>query len=321
MIFEKKIVGMYRSWLHSRCDDTGKVYYFTAKDFEGLDAKPFTFRSEQGALLKGYFYSYSGYDASRLIVFDHGHGSGHTAYMKEIEKLCRAGFRVFSYDHTGCMESEGESTRGFAQSLSDLNACITALKSSEEAKNVSISVMGHSWGAFSTLNISAIHKDITHIVVLSGFLSVERIVNQNFPGLLKPYRKSILAIERENNAQYLEYDAVNSIRESGVKALLIYSDNDKLVNAKCHFEPLKAAFSDCENVKLILTHGKGHNPNYTCEAVEYMGKFFADLGKRTKKGALNTEEEKKNFIAVYDWNKMTEQDENVWSEIIAHLNE
>ena len=218
------------------------------------------------------------------------------------------------------MESEGESTRGFAQSLSDLNACITVLKSSEEAKGVSISVIGHSWGAFSTLNISAIHKDITHIVVFSGFLSVEKIVNQNFPGLLKPYRKSILAIERENNARYLEYDAVNSIKESGVKALLIYSDNDKLVNVKHHFEPLRSAFADSENVKLILTHNKGHNPNYTCGAVEYMGKFFADLTKRSKKGMLNTEAEKQSFIAEYDWNKMTEQDESVWCEILAHLN-
>ena len=270
-------------------------------------------------MLKGYFYSYSGYDASRLIVFDHGFGGGHRAYMKEIERLCRAGYRVFSYDHTGCMESEGESTRGFAQSLSDLNACISAIKSYDGAKDVSICVVGHSWGAFSTLNISAIHKDITHIVAISGFLSVERIVNQNFAGLLKPYRKSIYAVERETNPDYLAYDAISSIKESGVKALLIYSDNDKLVNAKHHFEPLKAAFSDSENVKLMLVNGKSHNPNYTKEAIAYMNKFFAELNKLTKKGKLDTDEAKASFVASYDWNRMTEQDDAVWNEITDHL--
>ena len=131
---------MYRAQLYGRCDDTGKVFYFSAKDFEGMSATPFSFKSNEGAMLKGYFYSYDGYDTSRLVVFDHGYGGGHRAYMKEIERLCRAGFRVFSYDHTGCMESEGESTRGFAQSLSDLDACISALKSSGEAANASISV-------------------------------------------------------------------------------------------------------------------------------------------------------------------------------------
>lgn len=320
MIFEKKIVGMYRAWLHKRCDDTGCVYYFSSEDFRGLHARPFAFKSNEGATLRGYFYSYDDCDTSRLVVFDHGHGAGHRAYMKEIERLCRAGFRVFSYDHTGCMESDGESTRGFAQSLSDLNACITALKSSEAAKDAAISVIGHSWGGFSTLNISAIHNDITHIVVLSGFLSVEKIVNQNFSGLLKPYRKSIMAIEKEKNAEYLEYDAISSLKESGAKALLIYSDNDKLVNVKHHFEPLLAEFSNSEKVKFILTHKKGHNPNYTQSAVEYMGKFFSDLTKRMKKGELNTEDAKKSFIASYDWNKMTEQDESVWEKIIEHLN-
>ena len=319
MIFEKKVIDAYRDQLYGRCDDTGRVYYFSADDFEGLSAESFSFKSNEGAELKGYFYSYEGYDVSRLVVFDHGYGGGHRAYMKEIEILCRQGFRVFSYDHTGCMESAGDSTRGFAQSLSDLDACIRALKSSDEAKNTAISVVGHSWGAFSTLNISAIHPDITHIVALSGFLSVERMVNQNFSGLLKLYRKCILDLERDTNPDYISYDALNTLRASNVKALLIYSDDDKLVKMEHHFEPLKNELRGNDNVTLMLVSGKGHNPNYTSDAVQYMSAFFAEMKKRDKKGLLATEEQKNKFVASYDWNKMTEQDDAVWNKIISHL--
>ena len=191
MIFEKQIAKVFRSTLYRRCDDDGSTFYFSHKDFKGLSAQPYTFVSSAGNILKGYFYSYPNADESRLIVFDHGFGGGHRSYMKEIEMLCRQGYKVFSYDHTGCMESEGENTNGFAQSLHDLDDCLTALKKDENVNTADISVIGHSWGGFSTMNIAALHPDITHIVVISGFVSVEEMVKQNFSGLLKGYRKCI----------------------------------------------------------------------------------------------------------------------------------
>lgn len=83
--------------------------------------------------------------------------------MKEIERLCRAGYAVLSYDHTGCMESGGTSPKGLAQSLCDLNDCIKAIKADTRFLGIDISVVGHSWGAFSTLNITSLHPEISHI--------------------------------------------------------------------------------------------------------------------------------------------------------------
>ena len=177
MIFEKQIVDMYKGMMHTRCDDTETVFYFSHKDFEGLKSEPYSFKASAGHTLNGYFYSYEGYDPERIIVFDHGFGGGHRAYMREIEKLCRHGFRVFSYDHTGCMESEGETPKGLGQSLCDLNDCITALKKEPTVIGCDISVMGHSWGAYSTLNISALHPEITRIVVMCGFVSVDEMIS------------------------------------------------------------------------------------------------------------------------------------------------
>ena len=45
MIFEKKIIEMYRAQLYGRCDENGKVFYFSHADFDGLSAEPFSFKS------------------------------------------------------------------------------------------------------------------------------------------------------------------------------------------------------------------------------------------------------------------------------------
>ncbi len=316
MIFHKTIEKIYKSKMFARCDETGLVHYFSNHDFPGLSAKPYIFKSSLGHDLQGYFYSYDNYDENRLIIFEHGFGGGHRSYMKEIEKLCSAGYLVFAYDHTGCMESGGESPRGFAQSLHDLDDCIKTLKQDENINTTNISIMGHSWGGFSTLNIVSLHPDIKKIVVLSGFISVEKIINQNFSGLLKGYRKHILELEAQTNPYYVGYDATKTLSTFNVKGLLIYSDNDHLVNKEIHYDALNEALKEKENIELILLNEKGHNPNYTKAALIHL----AELAKATKKTKnLKTKEEKENFKNSFNWHQMTEQDEELWNKIFEFL--
>ena len=293
------------------------MFYFSADDFPGLKKEPIAFNSSLGHTLQGYLYQYEGAREDRLIVFDHGFGGGHRAYMREIDMLAKHGYKVFAYDHTGCMESGGETPRGLAQSLCDLNDAINMLKSDERFSGLDISVMGHSWGAFSTLNITALHPEISHVVAMCGFVSVEEMVGTFFGGILKPYRKAIYALERETNPHFVEYNAVKTLSESNTKALLIYSDDDMMCRPK-HYEILKAGLEESENVDFLYVSGKGHNPNYTAEAVKYLGEF----GKARAKIARNkkaTKEDKASFIASYDWKRMTEQDEAVWKVIFEHL--
>lgn len=317
MIFEKKVIGIYKGMAYTRYDDDGLAYYFSADDFNGLQAEPYEFKSSAGHTLKGNFYYYDGFNPDRLIVFDHGIGGGHRSYMKEIEMLCRHGFRVFAYDHTGCMESGGENTGGMAQSLCDLNDCITSLRADERFKELDLSVMGHSWGGFSTLNIAALHPEISHIVVMSGFVSVEILINSIFHGVLKGYRKPVLKLEKESNPLFYKYNAVDTLSKSDVKALLIYSDNDKICG-KFHYNTLKSALANKSNISFLPEHNKGHNPNYTEKAVQYLGEYVNAKTALARKKNL-TEEEKKQFVSSYDWDKMTEQDEKVWAEIFDCL--
>ena len=81
---------------------------------------------------------------------------------------------------------------------------------------------------------------------------------------------------------------------------------------------LKSGLEGKENIKFMLVTNKGHNPNYTSDAVKYLGEF----GKARAKLARNkkaTAADKAAFVASYDWKRMTAQDEEVWKAIFDHL--
>lgn len=321
MIFSKQVEKMYRAQLFTRYDENGTVFYFSSDDFPGLHKTPYEFKSSSGHKLQGYFYSYDEPVSNRLIVFDHGLGGGHRAYMKEIEMLARHGYLVFAYDHTGCMESEGENTNGFSQSLCDLNDCFNALKADENYKNMHFSVVGHSWGAFSCMNIVSLHPDIEHVVAMSGFISVEKMLTGMFSGVMSAFRKTLMQLETRANPEFIKYNSIDSLKNTKANVLLIHSEDDSVVSANLHFNVMRRALVSKKNIRFILVGGKGHNPNYTADAVKYKDAFFADLTQKLKKNELADDESKRKFVASYDWNAMTAQDDTVWQEVFDTLDD
>jgi pimeloyl-ACP methyl ester carboxylesterase len=321
MIFADKIEKAYRQQMFGRCDDTGIAYYFSADDFKGLNKESFVFKAKAGHNLQGYFYWYDNPVENRIVVFEHGMGGGHRSYMREIETIAKKGYLVFAYDHTGCMESGGENTNGFGQSLSDLDCAITALKNSEKCKDMDISVIGHSWGGFSTLNIPALHPDLKHIVAMCGFISVNDMIKQQFSGILRLFAKHIFELEKRSNPDTVDFNAVKSLETTEVKCLVIYSDNDPLVKKECHYDVLKTALDGRENIEFMLAEGKFHSPNYTFDAVKYKDEFFATLTKKLKNKQLETPQQKAEFVASYDWWRMTQQDMDVWERIFGFIAE
>lgn len=314
MLFENKIKEMYLQKICCRCDDMGLARYFAHKDFDGLREEKFSFGGREGHVLNGAFYFYDGFRGDKVVVFDHGMGGGHLSYMREIERLCRAGYRVFSYDHTGCMTSGGENTGGFAHSLDDLDRALKALKE-KFGEGMAFSVIGHSWGGYSTLNIASLHPDVESIVAISGFSSVKRMID----GAFGVYAPKILELEEKNGIPTLSADAAASLIDYKGRALIIHSADDKVVSAKKHFFYLRKELALNPNVRFMLVNGKGHNPNYTEDAVKYLAHYAKTLTKRLKKGSLTTEAQRTEFVDSFDWMRMTEQDETVWDVIIAVL--
>lgn len=318
MIFLNKVKQIYNKQVLTRFKDHGTIYYFSEKDFPGLAKYPYEFKGSDGQILRGGFYCYDNPIRNRIVIFDHGMGGGHRSYFREIETLAKHGYLVFSYDHTGCMESEGENTKGFSQSLNDLDCCIRSLKAEEKLNGYDISVMGHSWGGFSSMNIPALHPEISHIVAMSGFISVYEMLKQIFYGV-KGFYSYFYAIEEKNNPVFSKTNTVESLKTSKTKALIIHSADDKTVSSKKHFEVIRNGLSDNKNISFLLVTGKNHNPNFTAEAVKYKDNFFKALSKKLKKHELSTDEKKIAFVESFDWWKMTEQDENIWKKIFEFL--
>ena len=57
----------------------------------------------------------------------------------------------------------------------------------------------------------------------------------------------------------------------------------------------------------------------TRDAVRYKDAFFADFQKAVKKKQLETVQQQMEFMARYDWHRMTQQDEAVWQVILQTL--
>ena len=309
----------YKDTLFVRHDDDGSIFYFSLSDFDGLKRREFSVKNQKDQTLKGYFYYYDGYRSDSVVVFDHGMGVGHRAYIREIETLCKKGYLVYSYDHTGCTESEGEHIRGFSGSLADLDAVISALKEHEDVKGKRLSVVGHSWGGFSTLNIGALHPDLHAQVAISGFSSVKEIQRQVMPFIFRPFLKGLYAIEDSENGKYAAMDAVESLKRTRARVLVIHSIDDKTVSAARNFYMMKALLTEKKNIEFLPVYKKDHNPNYTEDAVAYKNEYSRRLKQRLKEKSLSTPEEKKAFNDEYDFYRMTAQDEAVWEHIFRVL--
>lgn len=318
-MLKKWIERAYRRQLFVRIDDSGSLRYFSSDDFKGLQKRPFDFRTKAGNLLRGAFYFYEGHETDRIVVFDHGMGCGHRAYMKEIECLAKHGFLVYAYDHTGCATSEGSGLGGFSTSPADLDACLTALKEQRPMGDCRISVMGHSWGAFSTMNIAALHPDVCHLVALSGPISTEVMIKQLMGALPARLRRHVFSLEQAANPVYADLDARKSLSNAEMPVLIIHSEDDGTVSYKMHFEALKNALSHKKNITFTTLSGKDHNPNYTVEALAKKDEMSKERTRLIKKSRLNTDEEKKRFLDRWDWHAITEQDPALWDVILAFL--
>lgn len=322
-MLKKLVLKVYRIAVFTRHDEDGSTYQYSADDFCGLIADPFVFKNPFEDKLHGAFYYYEGYRRDRLIVFDHGMGVGHSSYMKEIEMLARHGFKVFAYDHTGCTHSEGESIRGLSGSVADLDACISALKAIPELCDVKISVVGHSWGGFSAMNITAFHKDIHSVVAMSGFISLKDMLRQEMHGLIGPLRFIPYRYECEKNGKYALVSAQKTLLGTEAPTLIIHSDDDDTVSFRKHFLKLYRLVSkkteSYKNVKMVRIHGKLHNPNYTEDAVRYKKQLYYDIMHKRRHGELSTAEQREKFKGLWDWDRMTAQDPEIWEMIFEHL--
>lgn len=298
-----------------RYDYEPYLKYFSSKDFDGLKAEKISFKSIHGDILKGNIYYYDGYDKDKLIVFVHGIGPGHLSYMREIEYLCKNNFRVLAYDMTGTGMSDGDTIYGLSEALADLDYALDYVWSSEELKNLEISVIGHSLGAYASLNIAYYKPNIKNIVAISGFESLSTLANS-----FGVNNDELLNYEKSVNPGYATSIGIEAIDAYKGNMLIIHSGDDCVVPHTAGISYIHECTAN-KKVKYLLVESKGHNPNYTKEAVKYMKDIMGEFNTKINQGLIKAEQEKIEFFQNVDFYKMTEQDEDIFSQIIDLLKE
>ena len=101
------IVNHYIKFFVHRYDKEVGVPYYSHKDFKGFKCEDYSFTNSSGINIRYFFYYYDNYKTDKIILFCHGMGPGHTAYIAEIEALARRGYKVLTLDYAGCGESGG----------------------------------------------------------------------------------------------------------------------------------------------------------------------------------------------------------------------
>ena len=311
---------LYRKLFIHRYDDNGYIKYFTAADFPGLEARPAEFLSG-GNRLRGFFYGYPGARTDALVIFCHGIGGGHRSYMAEIHEICRAGYPVFAYDNTGCFASEGKSILCMSQSLADLESAVNWLKAEGMFQTCrSVYLIGHSWGGFAAGNAPRFAPEISKIVVISGFLSVEMLLSSAAQGSKLPGKqgliKKLMAFEKKAAPDHWDAFMPDAIKKGTARYLFAQSRDDAMVPYAQNTGVLQTQFPE---QTFLVYEDRGHNPNYTADAVAYMRETFGRFNKLNHAGRLITLKKKQAFFAGTDWRRMTAQDEEFWKRVFEFL--
>ena len=304
------ITNIYKKNFLIRYDKDEAIPYFDHTDFPGLVCEAGAFDNTDNVQIHYFTYCYPGYKTDKLILFCPGMGPGHTAYLAEIETLCKAGYRVLTLDYTGCGSSGGEKMDSVNAPTRDVIELLELIKPSEE-----IILVGHSLGGYTALNVINLRKDIKKAVVISGFISIADEMTVFVK--LRILANRIKRFEKKLNPRYGNIDNVKYVAETTDKLLWIHSTDDPMVNYK--FNAGKVEKAGNPNVKLITVNNKRHNPQYSADALQTMNAWIGGYNKLVSEKQLNTLEERRAYFADKPIARMTEQDPEIFEIIISFI--
>lgn len=305
------ISHQYKKQFVCRYDKEVGIPYYSFSDFKGLKQEAYSFVDSINIDIKYFFYYYDNYRTDKIVLFLHGLGPGHTAYLAEIEFLAKAGYKVLTLDYMGCEESQGKNMRSLNEPTRDVNNLLDYLRLDKP-----IVVVGHSLGGYTALNIINIRKEISKAVIISGFLSIE--------SLMKVFVKSkfiyngIIKYEKKMEPDYFHINNLEYLKTTKDKIFFIQSDDDPMVPYSIALKEVEQI--DNPNIKTLRVTGKKHNPNYSLDAVNYMNEIFGQYNELLKKKKIRSDEDRINFFKDVSLTRLTEQDKDIVSAISEFIN-
>ena len=304
------VVNTYKKNFLQRYDKDEAIPYYSAADFPGLACAAGSFESSAGVQIAYFTYRYGGYDEKKLVLFCPGMGPGHTAYLAEIETLCRAGYRVLTLDYTGCGASGGERMTSVNAPVRDAMELLDLLKPAEE-----IVPVGHSLGGYTALSVANLLPAVTRAVVISGFVSIA----DEMMGFVKLrlLAGSVGRFEKKLDPRYGAVDNRKYLKSTTDRILWIHSTDDPMVNYKYNAGRVRKIARP--NVRLLTVEGKKHNPQYTGEALATMNAWMGEYYRLVREKQLETLEARRAYFADKPIGRMTAQDPAVWDEILGFI--
>ncbi|MCR5456613.1 MAG: alpha/beta fold hydrolase [Clostridiales bacterium] len=298
-----------KNFLH-RYDKDGAIPYYSAEDFPGLVCERELFNNSADVQIQYFIYHYDNYEKNKLILFCPGMGPGHTAYLSEINTLCKAGYRILTLDYTGCGESGGEKMTSVNAPTRDAIELLDLLKPQEE-----IIPIGHSLGGYTALNVVHLREDIKRAVIISGFVSI----SDEMMGFakLRLLANSVKSFEKKLDPKYGSVDNSKYLSTTTDKLLWIHSTDDPMVNYK--YNAGQVLKCNNPNVRLITCENKKHNPQYTLESLTLMNEWIGEYNRLINEKQLETLEARKAFFADKSIARITEQDPKVYDEILGFI--
>lgn len=309
-----------------RCEGNPNLKYFTADDFEELEAKKIEFKSNKGQILRGNIYTNKNIKEYKgLVIFVHGMGAGHLSYTTEINTIAKSGYKVLSYDNTGCCASDGKSMNGFYQAVLDLKYCLEFVKENKELNKYKVNLIGHSWGAYSVCQVLKYGVDVKTVTAMSGPENLEELLTGSMGvigKILKPFIRCINFIKFGNDGIQSTKEVLKKVNEN-TNILLFHGKADKTCPEKRSivFES-EIAFEGKTNIVSVMFEEKCHNIYQTLESEKYLNEVFGNIaGLKKKYKGKELEEKTKELYGNIDYKKITEEDPDVMKSIIDFLNE
>ena len=297
---------IYQKRMLHRYDKDGYTPYLSSENFSGLNKETYSFTNSLGANISYFYYYYENYNPNLIILFLHGLGPGHTAYIREIQTLAKMGYKVLTLDYMGCDSSGGDKMPSLNEPTRDVDELLNYLNLKTQ-----IVVIGHSLGGYTAYNIINIRNELNKVVVMSGFLCPDVVLNYLMK--VKVFSKAIARYEKKVEPKYFPIDNYKYIKETKDRLLIIHSKDDPVVNYHAAIDPIVKANN--ANIEIVTVNGRGHNPNYSDRAAKIVTDVFSKYYKMKK------EEDKEKLMKDQDVWAMTEQDPEIFNKIKAFIEE